>query len=104
MTPLLEQPAQYASNRAIIIDRLQCQIGRTGKQIDQLVYELYGVTDEETCIVEEEVQRAESDSRRLEVGANGCSFLLTYQQAIGGHDAEREEETDRSLWTVLRKL
>jgi len=90
LTPLLEQPAQYASNRAIIIDRL--------------VYELYGVTDEEIRIVEEEVQRAESDSRRLEVGANGCSFLLTYQQAIGGHDAEREEETDRSLWTVLRKL
>jgi len=53
LTPLLEQPTQYASNRAIIIDRSQRQIDATDKLIDQLVYELYGLTDEEIRIVEE---------------------------------------------------
>ena len=33
---------------------LQRQIDKTDKQIDQLVYELYGLTDEEIRIVEEE--------------------------------------------------
>jgi Type I restriction enzyme R protein N terminus (HSDR_N) len=33
--------------------RLQRQIDATDKQIDQLVYELYGLTDEEIRIVEE---------------------------------------------------
>jgi hypothetical protein len=32
---------------------LQCQIDATDRQIDQLVYELYGLTDEEIKIVEE---------------------------------------------------
>ncbi|NIA12168.1 MAG: hypothetical protein GWP10_21225 [Nitrospiraceae bacterium] len=41
------------SSRAIIIDRSQRQIDTTDKQIDQLVYELYGLTDEEIRIVEE---------------------------------------------------
>jgi len=32
--------------------RLQREIEATGRQIDQLVYELYGLTDEEVKIVE----------------------------------------------------
>ena len=32
---------------------IQRQIDATDKQIDQLVYELYGLTDKEICIVEE---------------------------------------------------
>ena len=35
---------------------LQRQIGNTDKQIDQLVYKLYGVTEEEIKIVEENVK------------------------------------------------
>ena len=33
------------------------QIAATDEQIDQLVYELYGLTDEEIAIVEEATQR-----------------------------------------------
>jgi len=36
---------------------IQRQIDATDKQIDQLVYELYGLTDEETRIVEEATNR-----------------------------------------------
>ena len=32
---------------------IQRQIDATGRQIDQLVYELYGLTDEDVRIVEE---------------------------------------------------
>ena len=39
------------------------QIDATDKQIDQLVYELYGLTDEEIRIVEEATQRAEYRGR-----------------------------------------
>jgi len=35
---------------------IQRQIDATDKQIDQLVYELYGLTDEEIRIVEEEAK------------------------------------------------
>jgi predicted nucleic acid-binding Zn-ribbon protein len=37
--------------------RLQRQIDATDKQIDQLVYELYGLTEEEIEIVEEATSR-----------------------------------------------
>jgi len=43
----------HRPNRAIIIDRSQRQIDAMGKQIDQLAYELYGLTDEEIRIAEE---------------------------------------------------
>ena len=33
-------------------ESLQCQIAATDEQIDQLVYELYGLTEEEIRIVE----------------------------------------------------
>ena len=36
---------------------IKWQIGATDRQIDQLVYELYGLTDEGICIVEEATQR-----------------------------------------------
>lgn len=36
--------------------RLQCEIDATDREIDQLVYELYGLTDDEIKIVE--TQRA----------------------------------------------
>jgi hypothetical protein len=36
---------------------LQRQIDKTDKQIDQLVYELYGLTEEEIKIVEEEATK-----------------------------------------------
>jgi len=42
---------------------IQRQIDATDKQIDQLVYELYGLTDEEIRIVEEATQRAEYRGR-----------------------------------------
>jgi len=45
--------AAASPNRAIIIDRSQRQIDAMGKQIDQLAYELYGLTDEEIRIAEE---------------------------------------------------
>ena len=32
---------------------IQCQIATTGRQIDQLVYELYGLSNDEVRIVEE---------------------------------------------------
>jgi len=35
----------------------QAQIDATDRQIDQLVYELYGLTEEEIQIVEEATQR-----------------------------------------------
>jgi len=36
---------------------IQRQIDATDKQIDMLVYELYGLTDEEIAIVEEATER-----------------------------------------------
>ena len=35
---------------------IQRQIHATDKQIDQLVYKLYGLTNKEICIVEEEMK------------------------------------------------
>jgi len=40
---------------------IQRQINATGKQIDQLVYKLYGLTDEEIRIVEEATGKIGSD-------------------------------------------
>ena len=37
---------------------IQRQIGATDRQIDQLVYELYGLTDDEIRIVEEVTETA----------------------------------------------
>jgi len=49
-------PIDGASPKAKTPDektRIQRQIAATDKQIDQLVYELYGLTDDEIKIVEE---------------------------------------------------
>jgi hypothetical protein len=47
----LHQQLQAASSEAAR-DRLPREINVTDEQIDQLVYELYGLTDEEIRIVE----------------------------------------------------
>ena len=39
------------------INELQFQINKTDDEIDQMVYELYGLTDEEIEIVEKEIGR-----------------------------------------------
>jgi len=44
---------QFAEKTPDEKTRLQHQIDATDKQIDQLVYELYGLTEEEIRIVEE---------------------------------------------------
>jgi len=44
----LDQPRTTRSGQ----DRLQREIDATDRQIDQLVYELYGLTEEEIKIVE----------------------------------------------------
>ncbi len=37
------------------LDRLDREIGATDAEIDELVYELYGITDEEREIIEEQL-------------------------------------------------
>jgi hypothetical protein len=39
------------------LDRLEREIASVGSQIDELVYELYGITDEERIIIEGGLQR-----------------------------------------------
>ena len=55
MLSLKERLAQANTNHQKTI--IQRQIGTTGRQIDQLVYELYGLTDAEIEIVEEATGR-----------------------------------------------
>ena len=43
--------AKSAAQKAIV----QRQIDATDRQIDQLVYQLYGLTDEEVALIEEEL-------------------------------------------------
>ena len=45
MTPFLEQVAKR--------EQIEKEIDKTDRTIDQMVYELYGLTDEEIAIIEE---------------------------------------------------
>lgn len=43
---------QYFNEQKAKVQELQAQIDQTDREIDQMVYELYGLTDEEIAIVE----------------------------------------------------
>ena len=44
---------QYFNKKKTEVNALQAEIDRIDKLIDQMVYELYGLTDEEIAIVEQ---------------------------------------------------
>ena len=49
--------AAFARHQKLTAPSAQRQIDKTDRQIDQLVYELYGLSDEEIKIVEEATAR-----------------------------------------------
>lgn len=60
--------AKTATNKIVI----QRQIDATDRQIDQLVYELYGLTDDEIRIVEEAINLAGSAARPEPDSSRSC--------------------------------